>query len=55
MTNFVRIALLLLAAANLAFSRQVLVLNSGTRIEASYDGGNADTSRLSTNMAIATD
>ena len=42
MTNFHRIALLLLAAANLAFSQQVLVLNSGTRIEGRYDGGNAD-------------
>ncbi|MCU1236913.1 MAG: hypothetical protein JWP63_4880 [Candidatus Solibacter sp.] len=37
------ILLLLVFAGQLAFAQQVLVLNTGTRIQGRYDGGNAET------------
>jgi hypothetical protein len=41
--------------ASEAVSQQVLVLNSGTRIEGRYDGGNTDNVWFIDEMAIATD
>ncbi len=45
MTNIHRITLLLLVGVA-GFAQQVLVLNSGTRLEGRFDGGNADTIRF---------